>query len=132
MREFFYGWRRKTGGFLLVMACVLMACWIRSLRFTDSIAFPIQKRQFIVSTYQGVVFWAGLDDSSFEWSCEFSSPPDEPLFAVRDDQLLPAVESINGMDVWTVPYWSVTIPLTLISAYLILWKPRQRTGPDHA
>lgn len=23
------------------------------------------------------------------------------------------------------PYWSVTIPLTLLSAYLILWKPRK-------
>lgn len=25
-----------------------------------------------------------------------------------------------------IPYWSVTLPLTLLSAYLILWKPRRR------
>ena len=27
-------------------------------------------------------------------------------------------------------YWSVTIPLTLLSAYLILWKPRKRSCPN--
>lgn len=27
-----------------------------------------------------------------------------------------------------VPYWIVCIPLTLLSVYLILWKPRQRRG----
>lgn len=31
-----------------------------------------------------------------------------------------------------VPYWSVTIPLTLLSACLILRKPHQRTGPERA
>lgn len=132
MREFFHGWRRKAGCIALLMASVLMACWIRSLRFTDSIAFPIQTRQYIVSTYQGVVFWAGLEAGFVEWSCEFSKPPDEPLFAVRDDQLLPTFESTDGMEVWTVPYWSVTIPLTFLSAYLLLWKPRKRSGTEHA
>lgn len=29
-----------------------------------------------------------------------------------------------------VPYWSVTFPLTLLSAYLILWNPRKKPGPD--
>ena len=32
----------------------------------------------------------------------------------------------------TVPYWSLACPLTLLSAYLILWKPRKRTGAEHA
>ena len=34
--------------------------------------------------------------------------------------------------VWRIPYWSLVFPLTLLSAFLILWKPRKQTGPDHA
>ena len=33
---------------------------------------------------------------------------------------------------WIAPYWSIAIPLMLLSAYLILWKPRKQTGADHA
>lgn len=29
--------------------------------------------------------------------------------------------------VWTVPYWSITVPLTLISLWLLLSKPRKST-----
>jgi hypothetical protein len=28
---------------------------------------------------------------------------------------------------WVIPYWSIVLPLTLLSAYLILWKPRKPT-----
>lgn len=31
-----------------------------------------------------------------------------------------------------IPHWMAVLPLTLLSAYLILWKPRKRTEPDHA
>ena len=31
------------------------------------------------------------------------------------------------MSVWKVPYWSVVIPLTLLSAFLLLTKPHQST-----
>jgi hypothetical protein len=29
-----------------------------------------------------------------------------------------------GIVNYTLPYWSIAIPLTLLAAYLILWKPR--------
>ncbi|MDB5343333.1 MAG: hypothetical protein JWP89_1710 [Schlesneria sp.] len=29
-----------------------------------------------------------------------------------------------------VPNWAMAIPLTLLSAYLILWKPRKRVNSD--
>lgn len=31
-----------------------------------------------------------------------------------------------------VPHWSLVLPLTLLSAYLILWKPRKRKGESDA
>ena len=27
---------------------------------------------------------------------------------------------------WSIPYWSIAAPLTLLSASLILWKPRPK------
>jgi hypothetical protein len=31
---------------------------------------------------------------------------------------------------WVIPYWSIVLPLTLLSAYLILWKPRKRADSE--
>ena len=33
---------------------------------------------------------------------------------------------------WIIPYWPLVLSLALLSAYLILWKPRKRTEPKHA
>jgi hypothetical protein len=30
---------------------------------------------------------------------------------------------------WIIPYWSIVIPLTLLSAWLLLSKPRKRDDP---
>ena len=40
-----------------------------------------------------------------------------------------SVQTLNGgrLNVWTIPYWSIVWPLTLLSAYLILSKPRTST-----
>lgn len=42
-----------------------------------------------------------------------------------------AIDSWESYD-WHIPYWSIVLLLTLLSAYLLLWQPRKRTGPDHA
>ena len=34
--------------------------------------------------------------------------------------------------VWGIPYWAVVVPLTLLSAYLILRKPRQNSRPAYS
>lgn len=34
------------------------------------------------------------------------------------------------VDQWIVPYWVLAWPLTLLSVYLILWKPRKRACPN--
>ncbi len=35
--------------------------------------------------------------------------------------------SIRRVEFWIVPYWSIVIPLTLLSAYLLLSKPHKST-----
>jgi len=38
--------------------------------------------------------------------------------------------SFCRMRYWLVPYWSIVIPLTLLSAYLLLARPRRKPSPD--
>ena len=42
------------------------------------------------------------------------------------------VDTVDGVTESSlfVPYWSLTVPLTLLSAYLILWKPRKQKTAD--
>lgn len=30
------------------------------------------------------------------------------------------------VSIWIIPFWSIILPLTFLSAYLLLWKPRKR------
>ena len=40
MRDFFKGWRRKVGCITLVMACLLISGWLRSLQSLEFVEFP--------------------------------------------------------------------------------------------
>ena len=156
MREFFYGWRRKVGCGLLVMACLGVGAWIRSRFVTDT---------FEIRPNNTSVFSAEFDVQAIKFECrwdEIHAPPVLPLSyrvfewksnritrVVREEILLPALdrgryfsqtatiedggymsESSSGeLFALTVPYWlSVLLP-TLLSACLILWKPRQSDRP---
>src|SRR5262249_41942365 len=56
-------------------------------------------------------------------SLSFSSLISPWSFDAGSTSVLPANDS---PDTYWVPYWSVAIPLTLLSTWLILSKPRQR------
>lgn len=119
MHEFFHGWRRKFGVATLVMACVVLGMWIRSYALVDQIFvfgnILISNSGCMVWDWQG---WGGPDANILHFYSDLASPFDEDWYF--------------GADGIRLPYWIIAIPLTLLSAYLILWQPRQRTGPDHA
>lgn len=100
MREFFHGWRRKAGVITLGLALAVMGLWIRSRIVDDQ--FTVCGMQF--KSYGGV----------FE----------------RSDFLFLDVDRFGSSEArevfWSLQYAWVAIPLTLLSAYLILWKPRKR------
>ena len=35
---------------------------------------------------------------------------------------------VRRLDLVLIPYWSIVVPLTLLSAFLLLWKPRKSTS----
>ena len=146
MGEFLHGWRRKLGVVTLLMACLFMAGWVGTLSEGASICLSGGSSLFIMTSLNGSVGCyefrgsdiSGLKSTPFpSWGKQFLGDfpewADNPLitwrlrclgFGVSDKSL-----RIGDYEVAIrlVPYWSITIPLTLLSAFLLLSKPRKST-----
>ena len=151
MREFFQGWRRKAGLGTLVMACVLTGAWMRSLVAEDELMVLTNKRsQHRVVIVSGGIHWevsppsSGLNDRfpQFGWfSRDYQSPTKvenmlaEPadyewvvnlcgffFGAGRYEYRNPAREVARWV---LVSHSLLVLPLTLLSAWLILGKHRK-------
>ena len=141
MGEFFHGWRRKIGVVTLVMACVSMAGWVRSHSVQDVISIHSGRHTSeSLSSVKRVLVW---QRSQFDYD-EYKGPlPEWTTYPFHSEtkwfdetgmiwrwQLcgfgfgeLPS-DLIDGVQAryFFIPYWSVTGPLTLISAWLLLLK----------
>ncbi len=168
MYTFFHGWRRKAGVVSLVMACMLTAGWIRSLRMIDRIdlrwaddysaTVSLLSMEGCLGCMNGFQHDREISDRTEEllthnlvtrfpeWhsyridgimsplpeTSRFESPLAKWCWhhlrvgAGREVGVLAGGSFFRGTD-WVVPYWLVVLPLTMLSAYLILWKPRKRT-----
>lgn len=122
MREFFRGWKRKAGCVTLMMACAATSAslWTpvwpdvipRGVRFAfqfDGIKVTAEYLRFIpvVKTYTAI-----NDDGS------------ESQMIKTENQAVS-----TGMREITIPYWPLALALTLISAWLMLSKPRLAKQP---
>jgi len=141
MGEFFRGWKRKIGLLTLVMALVFMAGWVRSLSILDQFNIPCMSTSYGVFSIfdrmafttlpdipigQGVNYpvWftdpnppANIEDFySFKWQiCGFGVA--EPTMS----------SDLVKIELIIVPYWSIVIPMTLFSAFLLLSKTHKTT-----
>ena len=120
MREFFHGWRRKAGCVLLVMACGLATSWVRSWTIEDSIDFMLGHRQQRITSDKERLLWGAWDfteSGTYGWSSKPHPELSGGGFVIFNSQ---------RPSFWTISHWTVVLPLTLLSAYLILWKPRKQ------
>lgn len=141
MREFFKGWRRKLGCVTLVIACVLAAGWIRSLTQHEGISFRTgQMSDQSVISFQSAINWCWLDGStdldnfpSLHWS---SVPHSRDLMVINPGRTWRWTFAGIGIHDFTydgnatfavlvIPYWLIVLPLTLLSAWLLLRKPQE-------
>ncbi len=161
MGDYIKPWRRKIGVVTLVLACLLMVGWLRSVAFHDEVRFHTwtDRTDGLVST-----------DSSIGWESrsgfEFHNKQSTPLMAFlpgnRFVKISRSTDPRNysrwdwnwywcgfaggvahyghGLDeihiehhnIWIVPYWSIVIPLTVVSTWLLLSKTRSsKSGPTH-
>ena len=130
MRAFFKGWRRKVGCVTLVMACVLATGWVRSCVATDCVELQTGQRFFgIGSCCEYLILVKCSESRGFQPFVNWEFDGIEPV--EHDDS--------SGRMIYTwvtphrtpnecslIPYWSLVLPLTLLSAYLILCKPRPK------
>jgi len=102
MGDVFHDWRRKAGAITLVMACAIAGLWVRSYVAEDhfpSVFNDLRSRGGGIE--ESVVFWrtSRYRGRSFAW---------------EERQIH-----------WRIPYGVVAIPLTLLSAGLLLARPRK-------
>ena len=132
MGTFFKGWRRKAGCVTLVLATFTMGAWIRSIRLCDDVEFSIGIQQheirsfhpqYNIRSFNGEFYflWWLSRFPRQSWECIDSANE----FAI-ESCLLDATYTVERGDGWTVAYGNIAIPLTLLSACLILWTPRNR------
>jgi len=151
MREFFKPWRRKLGSLGFVVACVFAAGWVRSPYVTDAVTYSTGENSVASwfsdnSTLGLIQYRAELDDGSGKYSpgtVSIKGPSYPTWITVRPGESdlsfltwqwrwlgfgFSETEKFDG--VWltyrVAPYWSITLPLTLLSAYMLLSKPRSK------
>lgn len=100
MGDFFRGWRRKLGGITLAMACVLASAWVRSF-----------------SEYHQR--WSRSFDEATSYSVTLRNDD------IRIESLTSSKTGFYRERSIAIPY-VLAVPLTLSSAYLLLWQPNLR------
>lgn len=131
--------RRKLGVITLLTACVLTIGWIRSEYIKDLISFlfPGGVKDTVYSV-SGKIYWLRYPEPSMGpvhgivsyvmpaqgWEAEFHSPAIE--WSWRWQEFGSGKHRRGWVRFWSAPYWSIVLPLTSLSAYLLLSKPRQK------
>jgi len=165
MREFFKGWRRKTGCVALIIAAALAGGWVRSREIHDRIWFAFPASLQLIYSRQGCIVWQcerpsstnklRLPRTKIDWLSQYAPAPGLPVnrdellgydvdwqwkwsqfnfgsgrYAIVDDPMEEGIHPVqpffDRLTVWTLPYWSIIIPLTLLSACLLLTGPWQK------
>ncbi len=143
MNGYFRPLRRKFGVLTLLLACVFMVGWVRSLTVIDVLTLRPDKycSVFIVSNKS----WMFLQIAKAEvrqahrlrWPTSYRSErarhlkhffkcyPGQPNVLIVDGK-----SPLPKLSVYACPYWSIIIPLTLLSAWLLLSKPRKKKSTE--
>lgn len=155
MGSYFKSWRGKTGALMLVMAFIFMGGWIRSLTIIDEIEIPLDHMLTVYSASGALecLQWSGrgrrasgmLGDGPRMWhsmsnylpaafqyaptlphrySSEINHGPDTGLLETEGRYGPDRIATGTGIK---IAYSSIVIPLTLLSAWLLLLE-RRRVG----
>jgi len=151
MFEAFRAPRRKWGLVVLVLACLLLAVWLRSFHYMDSVSIPSAT---LMRSLYGEIRWleksvepGTLDPYDFEFDTA-RLIPNERFPAIEDGESAVHWQFLGfgttyvqfplGYDersagtmafrVWRLKYMMLIVPLSLFSAWLLLRTPRKPTS----
>ncbi|HEY4258681.1 MAG TPA: hypothetical protein VGM98_00920 [Schlesneria sp.] len=145
MHTFFHGWRRKSGVASLVMACVITGAWIRSMMCQTDLSIRTEKHACVgvrSSNQFCAIYYVRLNIPTLNWDAvntvEFTTYPftEQPQMKkwpsgdlrwwFRSVCWHEVDKGPNHREAFLIiPHWAIILPLTFLSAYLILWKPRK-------
>ena len=146
MGEYFKPFRRGVGVVTLVMACVFMAGWVKSVVAIDIVVIPLGGKSAVTVFSEDQLFGVqyhferlGLHSTTrLGWISDLNAHhistnlyTDVRLtwhYRIWGFSCAEYLKNrANGCQLifWLIPYWSFTIPLTLISLWLLLTKPRK-------
>lgn len=130
MREFFHGWRRKLGCVVLLMACVIFMMWMRSLVIEDQIEIkpPDEWHRLVhhIESSHSVISWTAWSTALGQnrWRSVTAGPHRETILNEEWPQYQQGL-GMRRIIQREVPYWVLVLPLTFLSAWLILGRQRQ-------
>eukprot|EP00456_Euglypha_rotunda_P026421 TRINITY_DN212_c0_g1_i1.p2 TRINITY_DN212_c0_g1~~TRINITY_DN212_c0_g1_i1.p2 ORF type:complete len:146 (-),score=16.61 TRINITY_DN212_c0_g1_i1:50-487(-) len=144
MREFFRGWRRKVGCLTLMMALVLMGMWMRSRNVVDILIIQsgLGTCTAISGGQQAIVLFGDSAIHHIQMGLSVTIDMQSEPFALKSfsnskRHYFLMDRSANGLTIRVdsdrrvgISYSLFAFPLALLSAYLILWKPRKRVKQD--
>lgn len=148
MLEFFRGWRRKTGLALLAMTLLWAGIWICSLVNHDDVIIATTNQHHHLMSERGIITWMRLVD----WRSQrpYFHSHRRPIFEFADTNrylrrwrflefecAIGFLQNGSKFVRYAIPYWSIVLPMTLLSALLLLRKPlpaksvmEPRVSPD--
>lgn len=131
MGEFFKPQRRKVGVVTLVMACVFSAGWVRSQNWIDVLCPQSSSDLKAVSGCHGFGFMYGRffmeqENDDLRFVGHYSKHYSNQLYQWTRFQETGL--SLYGQGLF-IRYWLIVIPLTLLSAWLLLSNPRLKNTP---
>lgn len=106
MFEFFRGWKRKCGVVVLCLACISTIVWLRGTKYgDDTIQWPIDdSSRYVVGIPPAGYWFTKQRTKTFRFKNGGST-------------------SINEYEwIYVIPYWYVSTPLMLLSAWLLFSK----------
>ena len=133
MSDFFKGWRRKLGLVTLVMACVMSIGWVRSFYVEDTILVHWGTESiFTILSEHGSASWCSSERV-------VRSAKGTPYITWTSRKAEEDI-SLLGLGLgfgtssgkYEMHYLSVVIPVTLLSAYLLLSKLRPAKKPPES
>ena len=131
MHTFFHGWRRKAGCVALVIACAITVVWVRSCLVIDNVRIPIGNRRVDLATCRGSLFFEVLPVPTHR-NPNVPQPAFRNQFRWLVSQINPTLRSetwnLRG-PIWCIPFRQFAVVFALLSAYLILRKPRPTRKP---
>src|SRR5262245_18444220 len=113
MREFFKGWRRKTGCFLLAIAIPLGCLLVRGFSIADQVWFGLGETQHLICSVDGDILWFSWHSArEYQFSQFASTSISDEVSRGRFWQGFHGV--FRTSTEWRLPLWCFVLPLTLL------------------